>query len=659
MADPQLQQDVAAIQQHQRNVRQQVLQQQQQQPRREQSTIEKILTTVSRMVLIFWIVSYVKKMVANPGTDSSSSSGGIQQGTSPDGPSFSSCAWSLGDQLSVKVFVSENWQFQPYAAQDNVRLVFDEHKFKFGDWEDQRHQDLQIPVSDNVKSRNGSLYAHILMQQDNQGSVEEQKSVYKRVLLTRFMRKKKIKQVKNLLASSDSSDLVNEDNSNTVLGDAGDIEDGVYVSHWLRNLTLNVINDVSPISLAQLAQMPHIVHHTQFVDQKRSLYLPTLYVNDFWILQEDLYDRPINSSADSLTLSIDLAHLSMWKFQMMVQMDQSFKLQKSWGTSDQESDNIKRMLYETNIYLLVITFVVSILHSVFDFLAFKNDVQFWRERKNVEGLSVRTIMLNVLMQSIVFLYLLDNETSYLIIASSGVSLLIEMWKVGRAVKFVIDRNHRSFYGVLPLTITFKSQSTAEQNGGVGSGGNQGENEKLRSKLQTDTEEYDRVAFKWLSLACIPLLLGYTVYSVMYEKHKSWYSFVVGTAVGFVYTFGFIGMTPQLFINYKLKSVAHMPWKTFMYKALNTFVDDLFAFVIKMPTLHRLACFRDDLIFLVYLYQRWIYPVDQKRPNEFGQVGADDEKSDNKDKEQLLVANGSTDQSQEDDKSVVVETKKDK
>ena len=34
------------------------------------------------------------------------------------------------------------------------------------------------------------------------------------------------------------------------------------------------------------------------------------------------------------------------------------------------------------------------------------------------------------------------------------------------------------------------------------------------------------------------------------------------------------MTPQLFINYKLKSVEHLPWRTFMYKALNTFVDDL-------------------------------------------------------------------------------------
>ena len=59
----------------------------------------------------------------------------------------------------------------------------------------------------------------------------------------------------------------------------------------------------------------------------------------------------------------------------------------------------------------------------------------------------------------------------------------------------------------------------------------------------------------------------------------------------MYTFGFIMMTPQLFINYKLKSTAHMPWKTLMYKALNTFIDDLFAFIIKMPTMHRLSCLR--------------------------------------------------------------------
>lgn len=52
------------------------------------------------------------------------------------------------------------------------------------------------------------------------------------------------------------------------------------------------------------------------------------------------------------------------------------------------------------------------------------------------------------------------------------------------------------------------------------------------------------------------------------------------------------------------------------------IDDLFAFVIKMPTLHRLACLRDDVVFFVYLYQRYVYKVDPTRANEFGQVGED-------------------------------------
>ena len=32
-------------------------------------------------------------------------------------------------------------------------------------------------------------------------------------------------------------------------------------------------------------------------------------------------------------------------------------------------------------------------------------------------------------------------------------------------------------------------------------------------------------------------------------------------------------------------------------------------------LHRLACFRDDVVFVIFLYQRWIYRVDPKRVNE--------------------------------------------
>jgi hypothetical protein len=64
-------------------------------------------------------------------------------------------------------------------------------------------------------------------------------------------------------------------------------------------------------------------------------------------------------------------------------------------------------------------------------------------------------------------------------------------------------------------------------------------------------------------------------------------------------------------------------KAMVYKTLSTVVDDFFAFCIKMPFLHRLACFRDDLVFLVFLYQRWIYRIDPERVNEYGQVMTDE------------------------------------
>jgi len=138
-----------------------------------------------------------------------------------------------------------------------------------------------------------------------------------------------------------------------------------------------------------------------------------------------------------------------------------------------------------------------------------------------------------------------------------------------------------------------------------------------SYVESSTREYDRMAFRYLSWVCFPLLGGYAVYSLLYNEHKGLYSFVLGMMYGFLLTFGFIMMTPQLFINYKLKSVAHLPWRMLTYKFLNTFIDDIFAFVIKMPTMYRIGCLRDDVIFFIYLYQRYIYRIDPTRVNEFG------------------------------------------
>ncbi|XP_065520385.1 putative lipid scramblase CLPTM1 [Lathamus discolor] len=42
----------------------------------------------------------------------------------------------------------------------------------------------------------------------------------------------------------------------------------------------------------------------------------------------------------------------------------------------------------------------------------------------------------------------------------------------------------------------------------------------------------------------------------------------------------------------------------------------------MPMMYRIGCLRDDVVFFIYLYQRWIYRVDLTRVNEFGLSGED-------------------------------------
>lgn len=223
---------------------------------------------------------------------------------------------------------------------------------------------------------------------------------------------------------------------------------------------------------------------------------------------------------------------------------------------------------------------------LFDFLAFKSDIQFWRKRESMAGLSFSTLRWRCFSQLIITLYLFDQGTSFLVLGPSAIATVIELWKLKKGMKVTLNG----------LRISYES----------------------RSREEMATDEYDSEFMKYLSLYILyPLVVGGSIYSLMYTQHKSWTSWVIQSMANGVYGFGFLFMLPQLFINYKLKSVTHLPWRVFMYKAFNTFIDDLFAFILtSIPTAHRVAAFRDDIVFIIYLYQKWLYPVDPKRPTEF-------------------------------------------
>ncbi|BGP24907.1 cleft lip and palate associated transmembrane protein [Rhodotorula toruloides] len=458
---------------------------------------------------------------------------------------------------------------------------------------------------------NGSFFLDAFVTRAGHGVEEDEEGevLHVRKALTRYYPQKRVKIVKNLL-SGEPAHTAEKDGEPVVEAEETEEERKArpIVSFYHPNVTLELVTESGPLAYGTLPppvkQHVHLARNGARTFDSKQTYFPIVFPNDFWLLSSHMF--PLNSSTTRVPLRVELKPTSHFKFQMLSTMDDAFTKQSAaTGGGRGELDEIKRILIETNPTLLITTVVVSVLHMLFEFLAFTSDVKHWRGKKELVGVSVRTILTNVFVQLVVLLYLVDQseETNYMIIVSSGIGVAIEAWKITKAVDIRISPNPAR--PLFPYSLEIKDKHVLTED-------------------ELKTQEYDRLAFKWVGWGTTPFLVGWTIYSLLYQPHKSWYSFTVQTMYSFVGAFGFVQLVPQLIINYKLRSVAHIPMKAMGYKVLSTVIDDFFAFVIRMPLMHRIACFRDDLVFLILLYQMYIYRVDPNRENEYGQKLTEEE-----------------------------------
>ena len=116
---------------------------------------------------------------------------------------------------------------------------------------------------------------------------------------------------------------------------------------------------------------------------------------------------------------------------------------------------------------------------------------------------------------------------------------------------------------------------------------------------------------------VPLLAAATLYAFIYDEQSrtlnDWFAFVL---TDLFYYIGFVAMVNQVLINYRLKSVARLPTKLLVYKIIATFADDAYAWLLEMPPKFWLMTLRDDVVFVVFLYQWWAYRVDGSRQHEY-------------------------------------------
>ncbi|XP_053947801.1 lipid scramblase CLPTM1L [Anastrepha ludens] len=390
-------------------------------------------------------------------------------------------------------------------------------------------------------------------------------------------------QAFNLLGDSKNknSDLHNKKKTIGTSGKSNDYAQAMRpVTHIMSHVHVNLLTD--NISLSKTDVPPEMARLIQ-INRNRQI-MPILKTDFFNTRLKNLVQVTKNTTEFKITFNYK--PIGIGKLRLMLMVEHAMQMMQTIGFSKKDIDEVKGMFSDTNVYLLCGTIFVASVHILFDFLSFKNDVIFWRRKKSYEGLSTRTTLWRAFSQIVIFLYLLDENTSMLVLVPAGLGVLIELWKCKKILKLEIG-----------LSGFQRKQSK--------------DGEVCRS-AEKKTEEFDKQGMKYLSYLLYPLCLAGAVYSLLYQPHKSWYSWTLNSLVNGVYAFGFLFMLPQLFVNYKLKSVAALPWRAFMYKAFNTFIDDFFAFIITMPTAHRVACLRDDVVFLIYLYQRWLYPVDKSR-----------------------------------------------
>ncbi|KAF3771041.1 cleft lip and palate transmembrane 1 [Cryphonectria parasitica EP155] len=533
--------------------------------------------------------------------------------------------WPDDSVVDIIITLSPSMKPKPLRDTPEDMIVFRETEYSLGNWSEKRTIDTTITVPASVQN-NGTLWGHFYVGLHEQGvnldptqkPYDPSKAYYFLYPFTQYIPKKKVAKTRSLLENKNLTEAEEAE-----AAEAGSIVIGNY---YHPNTTISFVPGAGTMMYPTTngaARQFITLEPTGARDGsgQNSWYYPILFVNGFWQLKSHF--NPVNETVKTLPLHIELNNLANWKFQLMASVEfggresarqAAFGNPVAGGGDGSEIEMVKEIFLDTNPILLGITIVVSIAHMLLETLAFGSDIAHYRKKKDNVGISVRTILANVFMQTIIFLYLVDNSqnTSWMILGTQGVGIVIELWKVTTVVNIrVRDAPPGSW---LPKHIVFEDKH------------------KL-SETEQKTQEYDAIAFKYMYWVGVPLLIAYAIYSLVYEEHKSWYSFIITTLVGSVYAYGFLMMVPALYINYRLKSVAHMPGKAMMYKFLNTFIDDLFAFTIKMPILHRLATFRDDIIFFVYIYQRWAYKIDYTRVNEFGQGGDDEEEEKKEEKKE--------------------------
>ncbi len=289
----------------------------------------------------------------------------------------------MNSSLDISIYVSSSLMMPSLSVVPPDTKVVDEKNFTIGNYKDTREIATTFDVPKDVQE-NGTLWAHFYVALAGH-QLDPTAKDYNVATASHFFRplnqylpKKRLKKTKMLLgASNETADREAEENHSKI---------PVFSSYYHPNFTISVIPD-SGIqnypSLHPALRKSLQLETTGARDPsgQHGWYYPIFFLNTFWQLRTHMTE--LNSTVKTLPLHITLNNMANWKYSLYASIDDGMKQNQRQaalggpmpsGGDGSEFEEFKRILFDTNVYLLSTTFVVSILHTIFEMLAFKNDI---------------------------------------------------------------------------------------------------------------------------------------------------------------------------------------------------------------------------------------------------------------------------------------------
>ena len=250
-----------------------------------------------------------------------------------------------------------------------------------------RSANVTVPLSDSIRWNETQMYAHVRLVRRSDGRDQSSADILaKRINVTKHKLRKKIRDERSLLGDdsrggdfpndASNADLHADDNSPLSLAAKNRTHDKILL-YGKPSLTLQFVDmGATPHFTSREAIPANFGDHLDWLDDESNGYFPIVYSSEFWISKDSLL--PINGTSRDMTVEVAVEPISMIKWQFMSSMEESWRQQERM-TGDEDSggsDTLRTMLLETNPILLALTAIISVLHTIFDMLAFKNDSEY-------------------------------------------------------------------------------------------------------------------------------------------------------------------------------------------------------------------------------------------------------------------------------------------